>query len=150
MLVEVVRREPAFEGVPEERPLPVDDGVPGRVPAAPLVHLGLTKDAFVAKAKALGGAARRRVQGVALPLIAAVAELEGALHHQVHRLGRRGGARERSPVVQVTDFDGTILERNSMVSGEPQRLAAGLANDAEKECVGRAGGLDQRLAELRC
>src|SRR3954469_2087527 len=86
VLVEVRRIEPPLKGVVDGRPFAVDHRVPRGVTVATLVDARLPENAFVREAKALRGAARRRVQRVALPFVAPVAEVEGALHHQVHRL----------------------------------------------------------------
>src|SRR5580692_11330848 len=51
----------------------------------------LAQDSLEGEAEALGGATRRRVQRVALPLVAAIAELiEQIAREQILRLGRAG------------------------------------------------------------
>src|SRR5579864_2371148 len=85
---EIGRIEPALEGGPQRRPLAVDDREPGGVAVVPFDHLSLAEEALVAEAVALGGGARRRIEGIAFPLVAAVAQfVEDAAHHQIHRLG---------------------------------------------------------------
>src|SRR5689334_425251 len=89
--VEVARIEPLPERAIDPRPLPVDHRVPRRVAVAPLVDASLAEDAFVGEAEALRRRARRGIERIALPLVPSVAELERALHHQIHRFG--GGDR---------------------------------------------------------
>src|SRR5689334_17214357 len=84
--VEIGGIEPAPEGPIELGPFLVDHGVPGGVAAAALVDARLAEEAFVGEAEALRRGTRRRIQRVALPFVAPVAQLESALHHQVHRL----------------------------------------------------------------
>src|SRR3954466_10475842 len=72
--VEIRRIEPAFERALERRPLAVDRSVPSGVAIAPLVNARLPEHSFVGQAEPLRRGARRRVQRVALPLVAAVSE----------------------------------------------------------------------------
>src|SRR4051812_31342131 len=76
VIVEVGGIEPAPERGIERGPFAVDDRVPRRVPVASLVDARLAKDAFVGEAEPLRGGARRRVQGMALPFVAPIPELE--------------------------------------------------------------------------
>src|ERR1700730_2936414 len=73
LLVEVRRIEPARERPIERGPFAVDHGVPRGVTVTALVHTRLAEDALVGESEALRRRARRRVQRVALPLVAAVA-----------------------------------------------------------------------------
>src|SRR4051794_4455010 len=83
--VEVFGREPALEGGLARKPFLVGDREPGGVSVAALVDGRLTEEAFVLEAEPLGRGSRRRVQGIALPLVAAIAELvEDAAHEEIH------------------------------------------------------------------
>src|ERR1051326_2657151 len=83
LAVEIRRIEPLLERALERRPLAVDRRVPCGVAVAALVDARLAEEALVGEAEPLRGGARRGVQGVALPLVAAIPELERALHHQI-------------------------------------------------------------------
>src|SRR5947209_17272654 len=72
---QVVGREPGLEAGGHRGPRFVGDRIPGGIAVAALDHHVLAEDALEAEAEALGGAPRRRVEGVAFPLQAAVAEL---------------------------------------------------------------------------
>src|SRR5262245_48547977 len=67
--IEVRGSEPGLERALQRGPLPVDDRVPGVVAVASLHHHRLAERALVAEAEPLGGAARGRVEAVALPLV---------------------------------------------------------------------------------
>src|SRR5438067_4383000 len=89
--VEIAGIEPPLEGGFDRRPLAVDNRKPGGVAIAALDDVRLPEQPLKAKAVPRGGGARRRVERIALPFIAPVAELvENPPHHQVHRL-RCGG-----------------------------------------------------------
>ena len=94
--VEVVRGQPRLERRLPRRPVTVDHREPRRVARAALHDHVLAEDALEREAEARGGAARRLVQRVALPLVAAVAErLEGVARHQVHGFSRAARALQR-------------------------------------------------------
>src|SRR5690348_1370249 len=89
VLVEVVGRKPRLQCRPPRRPLRIRDRVPRRVAVAPLHDPVLPKDPLEREAEALRGSPGRRVRCVALPLVAAVAELvEGVARGEVDRLRR--------------------------------------------------------------
>ena len=91
--IEIVGVEPSLEGRLQRRPFAVEDREPAGVAVARLVDGRLAEHALIGEAQALRRGARRRVQRVAFPLVAAIAELvEDPAHHQVHRLGRGRGA----------------------------------------------------------
>src|SRR6476620_8963341 len=121
-LVEIRRVEPAPERGVERRPFLVDHRVPRGVAVAALVDARLTENTFIREPEAHGRGARRGIQRVALPLVAAVAEIEGTLHHQVHRLGRGDGALKQRRVVDVTDLDGAGAGIDAKVAGDADRL----------------------------
>src|SRR5262245_44421517 len=121
--VEIRRVEPAAERGIERRPFLVDHRVPRRVAIPVFVDARLPEDSFIREPEAHGGGARRGIECVALPLVAAVAEIEGALHHQVHRLGRRDGALKQRRVVDVTNLDRTSAWIDAEVAGDAHRLA---------------------------
>src|SRR3954463_11923868 len=123
VVVEVRRIEPALKGRVDGRPLAVDHRVPRSVAVPALVDPRLPEDALVREAKPLRGAARRGIEGVALPLVAPVAERERALHHQVHRLGRGDGPLQFRRVVDVADFDGTCGRIDPEVARPADRRA---------------------------
>src|SRR5438094_8540676 len=72
--VEVRRVEPRAERAVERRPLAIDARIPRSVAVVAFRHAGLAEDAFVREPETLRGGARRGVQRVALPLVAAVVE----------------------------------------------------------------------------
>src|ERR1041384_1256268 len=75
--VEIRRIEPAFEGRAQYRPFPVDNREPGGVAVAPAGHCRLAEQPLIAEAEAQRRRPAWRVQGIAFPLLAAVAELVG-------------------------------------------------------------------------
>src|SRR2546423_5535055 len=98
------------------------------------------EDALEGEAEALGRAARRGVERVALPLEAAIAELiEGAGGEQVDRLRRGRRALQRRAEPDVTDLDRTVLGLDSEVGEHPERKLSGQGHDGEEERV--LGGL---------
>src|SRR5438477_2423035 len=73
-VVEVPGPQPGLEGRFSGRPFGVQDGEPRRVAAAAFIDGGLAEDAFEREAVARSGAARRRVQVIALPFIAPISQ----------------------------------------------------------------------------
>lgn len=72
--VEILRREPAGVGIAYGGPFLLREREPGRVAAASLNDHVVQEYPFVAEAQAQGCRARCRVQSVAFPLQAAVAQ----------------------------------------------------------------------------
>src|SRR6266699_247028 len=106
LAIEILRVEPALERRFEGRPLAVDDRVPGGVAVAALVDQCLAKNPLEPESKALGGLARGRIERVAFPFVAAIAELvEGASHHPIHGLGRRAALLQPRRISDRSDFD---------------------------------------------
>src|SRR6516162_683667 len=104
--IEICRVEPALECRLERWPFAVEDREPGGVAVATLVHRRLAEHAFVAEAQALRCGARGRVERIAFPLVAPIAQLvEDPAHQEVHRLGRRRGALQWRGVVDTADLD---------------------------------------------
>src|SRR5436190_10447014 len=124
-LVEIRRVEPAPERGVERRPFLVDHRVPRGVAIPALVDARLPEDPLIREPQPQGRGAGWGIERVALPLVAAVAEIEGTLHHQVHRLGRGDGALKQRRVVDVTDLDGTGTGIDAEVAGDADRLAGG-------------------------
>ena len=69
--IEIAGVEPALERRLQRRPLAVEDREPAAVAVASLVDRRLAERAFVAKAQTLSRGARRRVERIAFPLVAA-------------------------------------------------------------------------------
>ena len=94
--VEVCRIEPGFEGLLAGVPFVVEDGEPGGVAVLVFDYHVLAEDAFEGEAEAQGGAVTGLVEGVALPFVAAIAEVfKDMAGHQVHGFRGGGGALER-------------------------------------------------------
>src|ERR1700683_3276569 len=86
--VKIFRRQPAFEVGFAPRPFAVDHGEPGGVAIAALYDHMLTKEALEEESIAPGGTARRRVERVAFPFVATIAErLESIARQQVLGFG---------------------------------------------------------------
>src|SRR4029077_1023978 len=78
---------------------------------------------------------------IALPLVTAVAEIESALHHQVHRFGGRYGALQQRRVVDVTNLDRARAGIDAEVAGDADRLAAyEIDHSVELRIGGRGDG----------
>src|SRR3546814_3241903 len=75
--------EPGTQRLRQRRPLVVGDREPSRVARTPLVDHGLPERAFMGEAEAFGGAPRRLVARVALPLIAPLPEPEPRLGQEI-------------------------------------------------------------------
>src|SRR5688572_15614196 len=75
-LIEIVRGQPRFERALQGRPFFVDRGIPRGVAIASLVDERLTEHALERKAEPLRRDARGAIEGIALPFIAAITELE--------------------------------------------------------------------------
>ncbi|SVA42583.1 uncharacterized protein METZ01_LOCUS95437 [marine metagenome] len=88
VIIKIVWVKPLFKRLLEIGPFPIDGGIPGRVTVALLVDRGLTEDAFIRQAQSLSRYAGWRIERIAFPLIAPVAECKCLFHHQVHRFGR--------------------------------------------------------------
>src|SRR5688572_3397227 len=73
--IEIAGVEPGFVGRFQRLPLVVDDREPGGVAVAALVDGSLAEHAFEAETEARRRLARRFVQRIAFPFVAAVAEL---------------------------------------------------------------------------
>src|SRR4026208_858746 len=130
--VEVGRRQPLLVGTPQRRPLAIEHREPRGVAIAPFVYDGLAENALEAEAQTFGGAAPRHIQAVALPFVAAIAELvENAAHHQEHRLRRQARALQQRREVQIADFDDAHcrLHPHESSAPAPGRL---LASNGEK------------------
>src|SRR5690606_16176966 len=109
---------------------------------------GLAEDALEGEAEAQRRLARGEVQGVALPLVAPVAELvEHAVHHQIHRLGRHGRALQRRAEVDVADLDDADRRVDAQVAGEAQRLIALAVDDGVEQGIGAEAGALHPVAE---
>ena len=90
---EVLWRQPALKGGPAGRPFGFQHSEPGGVPAEALDDPVVAEDALESQAQAQGSPARCGVEGIAFPLIAAIAErLERVARQQILRLGRQSGA----------------------------------------------------------
>ena len=139
--VEIGGIEPFLIGPFQRRPFLVDDRIPRRVAVFALHHHVLAENALEREAEPHGGALRRLVAVVAFPLVAAVAELvEGVLHEQELRLGRRRLARHQRPPIDIADLDdaiGRVDAHQRLPAGD---LAAGLVDDGEEQRV--LAGLD--------
>src|SRR5439155_374391 len=73
---------------------------------APFVHGGLPENPLEGEAEPFGGAAGRLVEGIAFPLVPAIAELvEDTRHHQVHGLGRGRVILKRRAEGDMADLD---------------------------------------------
>ncbi len=119
--VEVLRRQPALERAARGRPLAVEQREPRGVAVAALDDHVLAERALVGEAEALGGPARARVGGVALPLQAAVAEVvEGVAREQVDRLGRGRRALQRGAEPHVADLDDRVARGDAQEALAPR------------------------------
>ena len=138
--VEIGRVEPALEGRLERQPLAVEDREPAGIAVARFVDRRLVEHALVAEPEALRRGARRRVERIAFPFVAPIAELvKDAAHHQVHRLGRRRGALQRRGVVDAADLDDPRRGVDAHQAGDTDRTpAAALDDDVAKRVVAEA------------
>ena len=112
-------RRPASGG-----PFVVEHREPGRIAVAILDDHVLAEDAFKGKAQAQGGAAAGLVFRVALPLVAAVAQVfEDVPGHQVHGFSGGRGALQRRRQQDVADLDHAVCRIDAHVAGvAPRRI----------------------------
>ena len=104
--IEILRREPALERGLARRPFAVEHGEIGGVAVAALGDHVLAQDAFEREAEAQRRAARRRVERVAFPFVAPIAErLEHIARQQILRLGGERRALQGRRIDDVADLD---------------------------------------------
>src|SRR5712691_6326574 len=85
--VEILRRQPPFEGGLPGRPLGFQHGEPGSIAAAALDDHMVAENTLERKAEPQCRATRRRIEGIAFPLVAAIAErLEDISRQEILRL----------------------------------------------------------------
>src|SRR5258706_3336826 len=150
IFAEIVGHQPSFECRAQERPLAICDGEPGRVSAASLIDHGLAENAFVAKTITLRRPARRRVETVAFPFVAAVAQfIEDAAHEQIHRLGAGSRALQPQGVDDVTYLDHTIGTIDAHQRGRAHGLAAAGIDNYMMQGIGFDGFLAQ-IIDIFC
>ena len=82
---------------------------------------------------------RRRVEGIALPFVAAIAELvEDMAREQILRLGRAGRALHRRRIKDVADLDHAIGRIDAQKGLVADRSPRGVVDDGEEQRIGRA------------
>jgi hypothetical protein len=140
--VEIRRVEPAREGLAQRRPLLGGDSEPRGVAVAALHHHVPAENPFEAKAEPKRRGTRGRIAAIAFPLVAAIAQLvEGACHHQSHRLGRDDRALQAWREIQVPDLDRAMRSVDAQVAGKPDRGAAlAVDHSMEKRIIARRYG----------
>ena len=100
--------------------------------------------ALVGKPEPQRGPARRGVQGVALPLVATVAEsFERVCGEQVQRLGGDAGAGDPGPPVDVADLDAPMHRRDAHERLPALGPSGGAIEDGEEQRVRRLRGVGQ-------
>lgn len=148
LVVKVLRRQPPLQRDATRRPLVCQHGEPGRVAAAPLDDQMVAEDALGDEAEALGSTSRRRVQRVALPLVASVAQhVKGVPRQQEEGLGGRGGALQRGREHQVADLDGAVGRVYAQVGCVADGLVRRVRDDGEEQGVLRGSLAAQALLE---
>src|SRR5438067_956380 len=129
-IVEIAGIEPAFERGLDARPFAVGDREPGGVAIAALDDISLAENPLEAEPVSRGRGARRRIQRIALPVIAAIAEfVEDAPHHQIHRLGPGRLLLQRRRIGDAADLDAAGREIDVEITRDPDRLAAAGIDD---------------------
>ncbi len=137
-VVEVGVVEPVVERAPHPRPLAVGDREPVGVAVAALVDQRVAEPALPDEAEADRGAARGRVEAVALPLVAPVAEVvEGVAQQQRHRLGGGAAALELAAEQDAADLDRAHRGVDAQVGAEARRAAGLDGHDGERHDAGR-------------
>ena len=124
-----------------QAPVGVDHREPGGVAVAALDDRRLPEHPLPGEAEALGGAAARAVEGVALPLEAAVALAEHPTGEEEDRLARRPRALEGRREADVPDLDRPRLGRDPHEAHHPAGRAAREVGDREEQRIGLAGRL---------
>ena len=138
--IEIVWREPALVGRLAGRPLAVEHRKPGCVAVAALDDHVLAENPLEGEAEALRGATRRRVERVALPLVAAIAKLlEHITREQILRLGRAGRPLHRRRVHDVADLDHAIGGVDAHEGLVTDRSPRGVVDHGEEQRIGGAG-----------
>ena len=142
--VEVLRCEPALVRRLQGRPLLVDDGKPGGVAIAASDDHRTAKMAFVSESEPQCGPARRGVERIALPFVAAVAEgLQRVRGEQVHRLGGHAGTRDARSPVDVADLDAPVDGRDAQERLPALGPAGGAVDHGEEQGIRRCCGTGQ-------
>jgi len=134
--VEVFGGEPGLEGLFSCGPFGVEHAEPGGVAVAALDDHVLAEDAFKCEAEAQGGLAAGQVFGVALPLVAAVAEIfKDVPGHEVVGLSGGGGALQGGREQDVAHLDYPVGRVNAHVACVAGGLAGGGGNECQKDGV---------------
>src|SRR3984893_16899199 len=128
--IEIAGIEPSLECRLQRRPFAVEDREPAGIAVAPFVDRRLTEHPFIAEAQALRRGARGRIERIAFPLVAAVAQfVEDAAHHQGHGLGSRRGALQGWRIVDAADLDDPRRGVDAHQAGDADRMPAAALDD---------------------
>jgi hypothetical protein len=133
--------EPGLIGGADAGPVAIDDGVPRRVAVVAFDDDGLAEDAFVGEAEAFGGAARGRIERVALPFHSAIAEREGVGHEEEEGFRAHAGLLERGRISEVTEFDDAVRRVDAEVAEDTERAAGGAIENRVERGIAAAGSL---------
>ena len=137
--VEIFAPEPALERRLARGPLAVEHRKPGGVAAAALDDHVLAEDALEGEAEPLRRAPRGRVQRVAFPLVAPVAErIEDVGGEEILRLGRARRALQGGRVHDIADLDDAVRRIDAHEGLVAERAARGVVDHGEEQRVLRA------------
>jgi len=127
----------------------VEHGVPRGVAVDALDQHVLLEDALEGEPEAFGRPAARFVEGVALPLQAAVAELvEDVARSEEERLAGDPGASDLRVPQDVAEFDDAVVGCHAHQRLAAVAAAAGRVDDGEEQGIVRGGRFCQPRGEL--
>src|SRR5258707_10058277 len=127
--VEILRRQPPFERGLPGRPLGFQHREPGGIAAAALDDHVVAENALERKTETERGAARRGIEGIAFPLVAAKPKrLENIARQEILRLRGERCALERRTEQDVADLDDPHVGLDPQERRKPER-ASGRVHD---------------------
>src|SRR5580692_9742728 len=138
--VEIFRRKPTLKIALARRPLAVEHGEPGIIAVAALSDDVLAERSFVAEAVAQRGAPRWRIERIAFPLVAPIAQrLENITRQQVLSFSAKRRALQGRGIEHVADFDDPHVrldaQQGQVADGAIGRIDDGVGIGIVRRCA---------------
>ena len=122
----VGRIEPALEIGLALWPFGIQHGEPRGIPISPFDDHVLAENSFKPETEAQCGPPRRRIEGIALPFVAAVSQvLEDMARHEIHGLGSECGLLQSRSKENAAYFDHAMDGLNAHVGSVSQGVSGG-------------------------
>ena len=145
--VEIRRIQPALECRFSFRPFRVEHGEPRRVTISAFNDHVLAKDSLECEAQTQCCAARRRIERVTFPFVAAVSEIfENVPSHQIHRLGRAHGPLQTRGKKDAANLNHSMRRLDAHIRSE---TAHPTASPEDFSTMAKNRGSSERALSLR-